>query len=55
MLEGKTLPIFNRPICREPSDESDLHSGRQFAESLLKIIPVRTIGCNCTMQVVGTR
>ena len=53
MLDGKALPIFNRPICPEPPGRRQFTFRAAICRTLLKNNPGSHYWCNCTMQVVG--
>ena len=59
MLEGKALPIFNRPICQNLRTKAIYIPGGNLQNLTLLVIgrvennPGSHYWCNCTMQVVG--
>ena len=54
MLDGKALPIFNRPICQNLRTKAIYIPGGNL-QNLVENNPGSHYWCNCTMQVVGPR
>ncbi len=52
MLEGKTLPIFGKPICENLRTKAIYIPGGNL-QNLVKYNPASHYWCNCTAQVVG--
>lgn len=52
MLDGKALPIFNRPICQNLRTKAIYIPGGNL-QNLVENNPGSHYWCNCTMQVVG--
>ena len=52
MLQGKALPIFNRPICQYLRTKAIYIPGGNL-QNLVENNPGSHYWCNCTMQDIG--